>query len=454
MTTRHYLPITDRLPEGIIAFRSDGAVRVDHFFATAQVLSQQLPSHQYVFNLFTDRYQYLLGFCACVMAGQCTLLPPSRLEKTLGQLASDYPDSYVLGNSELSLNEVFTTKGLGQSANVTHGAMPKVPEDQLCAIAFTSGSTGKPTPNLKYWRTLRTGSLNNAGLLLSDLAGQMSLLATVPPQHMWGFETSILMPLFANAAVSHLAPFYPQDIVDALESLPQPRGLISSPAHLKVLLKSGVRAPGLERIYSATAPLDRILAQELERCFKTEVVEVFGSSETGVLASRHPATESLWQLSELFELEVQRERVLIRGQHLPEPVFLQDLIEKTGEHQFRLLGRHMDMINIAGKRGSLTDLNRRLLAMPGVVDGVVFFPEGNTERLAALVVAPSLLPADILAKLKLEIDPLFLPRPVFLVSALPRQETGKLARTDLMNLFKDMTQRENQTSRVRARGDH
>lgn len=415
-------------------------MNVGQFLVAARRLSEQLPAHKYVFNLYSDRFQFLLGFCASVIAGQCTLLPPNKLAKTLRQLAIDYPDSYVLGDTDSPYGELFTVKGVGKLTGSGSEAIPEIPENRLCAIAFTSGSTGKAKPNLKYWKTLRTGSLNNAGFLLKDIVEPMNLLATVPPQHMWGFETSILLPLFANVAVSQLTPFFPQDIVDVLESMPEPRGLVSSPVHLNTLLKSGVAAPGLERIYCATAPLNKSLALELEQRFNTRVVEVFGSSETGMLAFRNTANENSWQLSGLFVLDIQEEGVLVRGQHLPERVLLQDVIEKTSENRFRLLGRHRDMLNIAGIRGSLSDLNRRLLAIPGVADGVIFMPEGDTGRLVAMVVAPDLKPPDIVGKLRLEVNAVFLPRPVYMVPGLPRQETGKLAQEELADLYKETVQ--------------
>lgn len=440
MNTQKHSPLTDRLPEDVIAFHPDGAINVDQFLRVANRLSGQLPAHKYVFNLCTDRVKFLLGFCASVIAGQCTLLPPNRVTRTIEQLSVDYPDSYTLRDPDSLWDDSFALDTLEKSAGAGNEVIPEIPENQLCAIAFTSGSTGKAKPNLKYWSTLRTGSLSNAGFLLKDIPGRMNLLGTVPPQHMWGFEASMLLPLFGEAAVSHPTPFFPQDIVEALESLPEPRGLVSSPVHLNVLLKSGVQTPALQRIYCATAPLDKSLALELEQRFKTRVVEIFGSSETGMLACRQTSRHSSWQLSRLFELDIQEEGVLVRGQHLPEPVILQDVIEKTSGNRFKLLGRHQDMLNVAGKRGSLTDLNRRLLAIPGVEDGVIFMPAGDTERLAALVVAPSLEPSDIVGELRLEIDTVFLPRPVYMISELPRQETGKLANEDLQILYMETLQ--------------
>jgi len=435
LKSQRLFPLTNRKPDEIIAFRAAGAIRVESFLAEAVTRSRQLPDHRYTINLHTDRYRYLLEFCAAAIAGQCTLMPPNRLATSLEQLVQAYPDSYTTGDSGQDGSELRSSMPEHDLNSGNLIEVPEIPSDQLCAIAFTSGSTGTPSENLKYWETLRTGTLGNAQLMLKPNSGRMNLLATVPPQHMWGFETSVLLPLFANAAVSHLTPFFPQDIADALEQLPEPRALVSSPVHLGALLKSGVGLVQLDRIYSATAPLSVEMARELESRSGARVLEIFGCSESGILAARHTATETLWRLSDLFELEPADDGALIRAQHLPEDVVLPDLVELSGKRRFRWIGRHQDMINIAGKRGSLADLNHRLLAIPGVNDGVIFIRENSPERTAALVVAPRLHAADIIGELKSQIDPAFLPRPVLMVPCLPRQETGKLAKKAVQELF-------------------
>jgi acyl-CoA synthetase (AMP-forming)/AMP-acid ligase II len=179
-------------------------------------------------------------------------------------------------------------------------------------------------------------------------------------------------------------------------------------------------------------------AQELEKQFDTSLLEAFGCTESGIMAVRTTSAETFWRLSDVFDLDVETERVIVRAQHLPEDVILPDRIELIGDRQFRWLGRNQDMINIAGKRGSISDLNQRLNAVPGVVDGVIFTPENSPDRLAALVVAPGLEPSDILGALKPQIEPAFLPRPVYVVSAIPRQETGKISKKMMMDLFEEM----------------
>jgi len=431
-------PLTTRGPGETIAHGPYEEITVGEFLAHAEELSHALPERQYVINLAADRYAFLLGFCAAVIAGQCTLMPPNRQRQTLQQLAETHADCYTFGEAGVEgIEHVNSAEVTATRASILSG-MPEVAADHLCAIVFTSGSTGAPTPNRKYWQTLRTGTLSNVDLLIDDEQARLNLLATVPPQHMWGFETSILLPLFCNVAVSHLTPFFPQDIADALESLPEPRALVSSPVHLDTFLNARTEPQRINRIFSATAPMSEQLARDLEKRFEARVVEVFGSSESGIIARRDTAHETLWRHSETFRLEIDTNSLLISAAHLPENVRLQDVIELTGDRRFRWLGRHQDMVNIAGKRGSLTDLNHRLNAIPGVIDGVIFLPNENSKRLAALVVAPELEPSDILEQLRPGIEPVFLPRPVYIVASLPRQETGKLARKMLVQQFAEI----------------
>ena len=118
---------------------------------------------------------------------------------------------------------------------------------------------------------------------------------------------------------------------------------------------------------------------------------------------------------------------------------LADLVEVEPDGRFHLRGRNADLLEIAGKRASLGDMTRKLLAIPGVEDGIVVqldgVGEGGVRRIAALAVAPTLDEAAILAALRRTIDPVFLPRPLRCVATLPRNETGKLTRESVAALL-------------------
>jgi len=104
------------------------------------------------------------------------------------------------------------------------------------------------------------------------------------------------------------------------------------------------------------------------------------------------------------------------------------------------VGRGADLVNVAGKRASIGDLNTRLCRIDGVEDGVFFMPDEG-QRMTAFVVAPGLNDADLLRALGRLIDPVFLPRPLFFVTSLPRNETGKLTRKALVDLYQALMEK-------------
>ena len=134
-------------------------------------------------------------------------------------------------------------------------------------------------------------------------------------------------------------------------------------------------------------------------------------------------------------------RFLASGGHIPAEAPLADDLELIDEERFTLLGRLADVVNIAGKRTSLAHLTATLLEVPGVRDCAFLLPaeEGRrVARLTAFVVAPDLSREEILRALRERIDPVFLPRPLHRVAALPRNATGKLPYEALLQLARDL----------------
>lgn len=97
------------------------------------------------------------------------------------------------------------------------------------------------------------------------------VVATVPPQHMYGMELSVLLPMVTTLAVHAGRPFFPDDVARALADIPAPRVLVTTPVHLRALVESGVALPPLAGIVSATAPLAPEIAAAAEARFGGEV---------------------------------------------------------------------------------------------------------------------------------------------------------------------------------------
>jgi acyl-coenzyme A synthetase/AMP-(fatty) acid ligase len=133
-------------------------------------------------------------------------------------------------------------------------------------------------------------------------------------------------------------------------------------------------------------------------------------------------------------------RAWARGGHLEQPTPMCDELQPIDAERFLLGGRLADLVNIAGKRSSLSYLTHQLNSIAGVEDGVFFFPEephpsqAGVARVAAAVVAPGLDAARLTEALRQRIDPVFLPRPLLMVARLPRNSTGKLPREALRSL--------------------
>ncbi|HSX61914.1 MAG TPA: AMP-binding protein [Tahibacter sp.] len=429
------LPLMAGSERRIVAWRQGRPVRQSEFLGHVAAVAARLPCVNAAVNLCEDRYHFLVAFAAVAVAGQTNLLPPSRARQAVDEVMAAHPGCYAISDCVLDAAppQLWQLPALDELAAGDVAAVPLIPGDQVVAIGYTSGSTGSPKPNPKTWRSFRASTALNATLLVGGTAP--SLVATVPPQHMYGMEMSVLLPLLADVGVDAAKPLMPADIAAALAALPAPRLLVTTPVHLRALVQSAITLPEIGGIVCATAPLCRELAAAAEACFRTRVIEVFGSTETCVIAHRRTAEQEDWQHYPAVGLRPQPDGTLVTADWFDAPVTLQDLVELLPGHRFRLRGRNSDLLEIAGKRASLADLNRRLLAIEGVVDGVIFQRDcdrGGVQRLAALVVAPDLCEGEILDALRTATDPAFLPRPLRKVDRLPRNETGKLPRAALL----------------------
>jgi acyl-coenzyme A synthetase/AMP-(fatty) acid ligase len=300
--------------------------------------------------------------------------------------------------------------------------------ESIITTLFTSGSTGTPQAHGKTWASLlRTAELDTQRFTPTPV----NIVATVPSQHMFGLQTTVLLPLIGGCAIFDSKPFFPADIRAALQAVPAPRALVTTPTHLRSCIAMGLQVPELQFVLSATAPLPVELAAQTESLWNTQVLEIYGSTEAGAIGTRRTTHGDAWQLHADTNIEKSDSGTFFHASHLPEPLPLNDQLELLSAGKFRLLGRDTDQVKIAGKRGSLHELTRALLNIPGVIDGVIFMPS-DAERTAALVVAPALSTAAILDELAHHVDAVFLPRPLIMVNQLPRNELGKLTHAALM----------------------
>jgi len=414
------------------AYRGGRRLSIEQFLWDVSRLAAALPDRQYLLNLCTDRYHFSVGFAAALVRRQINLLPPNETPDLIERLAAQYPGVYCLSDRPTGLESLETVLFPELVDRGTAALpVPGVPEKQVAAIVFTSGSTGESVPYRKTWGSLVRVALAEIEILGLRSRRGMALVGTVPPQHVFGLEATVLTVMQGGLVLHARRAFYPADIRGDLASLPRPRGLVISPVHLRVLLAESDDLPPVDFLLCATAPLSPQLAAQAEARFGAPLYEIYGCTESGGIASRRTVETSEWRAMKDVTLRADSKGTWVRGGHVEIEVLLADVIELRGHGRFLLHGRTADLVNIAGKRTSLAHLNYHLNSIEGVRDGTFVVPEQEGEtvtRLTAYVVAPGLSGEDLMNALRRRVDAAFLPRPLHFVDALPRNETGKLPR--------------------------
>ena len=427
------------------AYRKGSRLSVERFLWDVSRLAASLPDRRYLLNLCADRYRFAVGFAAALLRRQVNLLPPNETPDLIERLVSQYPGVYCLSDRITGLQSLETVlfPELADPGMVAL-PVPDVPETQIAAIVFTSGSTGEPVPYRKTWGSLVRVARAEIEILRLRARPGMALIGTVPPQHVFGLETTVQTVMQGGLALHARRPFYPADIRAELASLPRPRGLVTAPVHLRVLLAEPDGLPPADFLLCATAPLSPQLAAQAEARFGAPLYEIYGCTESGGIASRRTTETGEWRAMTDVTLRTIGKVTWVKGGHVELEVPLADVIELRGGKRFLLHGRTADLVNIAGKRTSLAHLNYHLNSIEGVRDGAFVVPEHESEavaRLAAYVVAPALSSEALMNALRQRIDAAFLPRPLHFVDALPRNETGKLPRQALDEFETELARR-------------
>ena len=424
-----------------------GTLDAASFFAQAARLAGALPQARHVINLCETRHGFMLGFAAALMRGQVSLLPPGRARADWEQLLGRYPGAYVLSEQPIAGADAFTLGAIAEERTDAALSIPCIDSNAVAAILFTSGSTGVPAAHSKSWGRLCAGARMFAATLGWEECPTRAIVGSVPPQHMFGFESTVMLPWQAGVPVHASNPLLAADLESALGECARPAWWMTTAMLLRAPLQA-TSLPGLQGVVASTMSLPAELARAAEAAWRVPVIELYGSTETGALATRRTASETAWTPMPGVTLHAQgqgEERGFrAEGSHIETPVVLGDVLDLHPDGRFHWLGRTADLVKVGGKRASLFTLNLALSGIPGVADGVFSFPPqaratGNeshpARRLAAFFVSETLGPAQVLAALRERIDPAFMPRPIHRVARLPRNATGKLTQAALGELF-------------------
>ena len=330
------LPLVSHVsPDSIIAWRAEGAVTLRQFLAEVSQLAARFPAGGHLLNMCSDRYRFSVGLAAAIVTGKVSLLPSTHTPETVRQIKVFAPDVFCLTDSDLCTVDLPLLRYPVMIPCPTEASnIPQIDTNQRIAVVFTSGSTGTPQPHPKTWGALVSSMQAEAARLGLLHNTPHTLIGTVPPQHMYGFESTVLMAWHSGNALSHAQPFYPADICQALAAVPTPRVLVSSPVHLRALLDAGLGLPELALVVSATAPLSAHLAQDVEAGCHTPLMEIYGSTETGLIATRRPTQSEEWHLLPGIKLIADGASVRACGGHIETMIAMSDMLEPVSDEHF------------------------------------------------------------------------------------------------------------------------
>ncbi len=389
-----------------------------------------------------DRAEVLACVIACAQVGDVAVLPgmmaPGALRRLGEQVGAILTDRAVDDARALRLDAAHVAPSGGSGDLVV-----PAPEAPLIRLS-TSGSTGSP----KLVDKATVQMLGEARALADAFDWpDAPVLCTVPAQHIYGMLFGVLAPLARGVPFVTDTPKLP-GAVDRRVRETGARTLVAVPAQLRTFADPDHTAlAGLRLITSSGAPLPAETARAWHTAFGIDITEVFGSTETGGIAWRHQRQDPGWTpLPGVVPTLDDDGRLWIDAPWLapraPRPWRTDDLAAPTAGGGFQLRGRADDVVKVAGKRVSVSQVTACLQAAPGVADAVVVprpDPVRGT-RLEALVCPDHVDLAAIRAVLGDRLERVAWPRLVP-VPALPRSDTGKLPRAAVLDALDRATGR-------------
>ncbi|SFV68503.1 FIGfam138462: Acyl-CoA synthetase, AMP-(fatty) acid ligase [hydrothermal vent metagenome] len=246
-------------------------------------------------------------------------------------------------------------------------------------LFFTSGSSGFPVGAFKTQTNLAKEV--KALKELVSVKCIKRVVVTVPFVHIYGVLGGLLLPLaLGEIELIVKEDFLPYELIEEVK-----KGdtlVITTPVFIKALGKLSETVDMSSSLFiSSTGPLHTDDISVFETLYSADVMQLFGSTETGGIAYKFGVSKKWIPLRDV-SVEQKNERLSVSSpyistfllqegiQKLELPFTTEDIIEIDSEG-FELLGRSNKIIKIAGKRISALAIESLLEKIEGVERAVV-----------------------------------------------------------------------------------
>lgn len=438
---------TQRPDNTLIAWRGEQPLTLSDFRHQIIALIRQLQSssEKHWAICFNDSYLFSAAMLALLYSNKTPVIPGHLRQAQLQEQQQQGAFDALL--TDLPLQVSCPTIQISTTAPEQSASFFDLPDwpTQAEIILFTSGSTGQPRAVSKPVRLLEAESEILAHYCARQLENTR-VAATVSHQHLYGLTFRILLPLALGLPFNALATEYHEQLQPVAGT---PLMLVASPAYLK-RLDCSLTPLNCVMVLSAGGPLNREEAQRVQQCLGVLPLEIYGTSETGVIAHRiQQHAEQPWQAFDSIDIAQLQDDTI----HVTSPLFEDDSgstiydIIRIDDHGFHLLGRKDKIIKIEEKRLSLTDVEQRLLSLNEISDvAIIPLTQGNRTILAAIIVLTEsgkryyqqseiVLTHHLRQQLREWLEPVAIPKRWRIVEAIPLNTQGKRAYSELQELF-------------------
>lgn len=373
-----------RSADDIVAYRDDGeAISRREFVKDVCVAARALVGFEGQ-SIAIDEghpYRFTVLLCAVLWSGCTPVLFSGRgaqfeaLQASYDAVLIDavdapntYPKTVLIVKSDA---EPLSLEGL------------KAPHANHPIQLFTSGSSGTPKCIEKTVGLMDREAEVTTRLFRSVTEGTV-IQSTVDPRHLYGLTFNVWFAMSAGRPMATTRRVYQEQLL----TLPTPVALITTPTFMR-MLETSLAAPTLPFVLSAGGPLSAEAKATLKAWSPSTIYEIYGSTETGVVASRaHKDSDETpdWTLIDEGVLNETTEGWVLSSPLLTKGVLtLDDRLTMTGERTFRLLGRRDRVVKIGEVRLSLTEVERVVERRLGLVIRALPIEQGERTVIGAVV---------------------------------------------------------------------
>ena len=262
-----------------------------------------------------DNFDFIISFFAAVFSDKEIFL----MDKNIIHYVEKTPDESVFGFKKIDFDKIFVN-------------------------FFTSGSCGNSKIVKKsLFNLIREAQDIGKTFLSSDSA--LRFCSTTSLNHLFGFTFHFMTPFVNGFVIDTNSVQYPENVKydNCL--------LVSSPSFLSKIAKYNLsfeKSP--KYIVAAGAKLEDNVFEYFEK--KSEVIEIYGSTETGVVAHReHFGQKFLKLFDDVSPVKYENKILTIKSDYFYENSFeLSDLVDFNGHDEISVLARADRVLKISEKR--------------------------------------------------------------------------------------------------------